>query len=63
LTPFSNGRDPAVLKKIITTIVLVTGILFAVLFYRAETTYEDQQVAPAEGITVYYHLIRQSMQA
>lgn len=39
------------MKKIIATIVIVAAALFAVLAYRAETTFHDRQVEPASGIT------------
>jgi len=39
------------LKKTIITIVIAVGVLCAVLVYRAETTFLDRQVVPAEGIT------------
>ena len=39
------------MKKIIAVIVIAVIVLCGVLVYRAETTFQDRQPAPAEGIT------------
>jgi len=38
------------MKKIFLTIFVITAVLAAVLVYRAETTYKDQQLEPAAGM-------------